>query len=77
MSKKVIGALLAIVMVLSVFSFTVFAAGATKYEVADNEYKQIWGLRTNGDKIDVILTTNYEVGPISFKIDARNFSLSL
>lgn len=69
MSKKVIGALLAIVMVLSVFSFTVFAAGDTKYEVADNEYKQTWGLKTNGNKIDVVLTTNYKVGPISFKID--------
>ena len=69
MSKKVIGALLAIVMVLSVFSFTVFAAGDTKYETAVNEYKQTWGLKTNGNKIDVVLTTNYEVGPISFQIE--------
>ena len=67
MSKKVIGALLAIVMVLSVFSFTVFAAGATKYEVADNEYKQIWGLRTNGDKIDVIFCNNEELFHFSYQ----------
>jgi hypothetical protein len=72
MSKKVIGALLALALVLSVFSFSVFAAG-TGYET-DTSYTQTWGLANKTDSngsytVDVVLTTNYPVGPIQFKID--------
>lgn len=73
MSKKVIGALLAIVMVLSVFSFTVFAA-STGYD-NDPSHTQTWGLanKTGGSDgtytVDVLLTTTYEVGPLQFKIE--------
>ena len=72
MSKKVIGALLALALVLSVFSFSVFAAG-TGYET-DASYTQTWGLsEIKGSAgtytVDVILTTNYPVGPVQFKID--------
>jgi len=73
MSKKVIGALLAIFMVLSVFSFTVFAV-STGYEAEGSTNKQTWGLAnkqqgSNGTyTVDVILSTNYKVGPIQFKI---------
>lgn len=72
MSKKVIGALLAIVMVLSVFSFTVFAA-STGYD-NDPSHTQTWGLanKTGSDgtyTVDVLLTTTYEVGPLQFKIE--------
>lgn len=72
MSKKVIGALLAIVMVLSVFSFTVFAA-STGYD-NDPSHTQTWGLanKTGSDgtyTVDVLLTTTYDVGPLQFKIE--------
>lgn len=72
MSKKVIGALLAIFMVLSVFSFTVFAV-STGYEAEGSTNKQTWGLEnkqgSNGTyTVDVVLDTNYKVGPIQFKI---------
>lgn len=72
MSKKVIGALLAIVMVLSVFSFTVFAA-STGYD-NDPSHKQTWGLAnktgSNGTyTVDVLLSTTYDVGPLQFKLE--------
>ena len=72
MSKKVIGALLAIVMVLSVFSFTVFAA-STGYDT-NPKHKQTWGLEnktgSNGTyTVDVLLSTTYDVGPLQFKIE--------
>lgn len=72
MSKKVIGALLAIVMVLSVFSFSVFAVG-TGYD-NNPDHIQTWGLanKTGSDgtyTVDVLLTTTYEVGPLQFKIE--------
>ena len=73
MSKKVIGALLAIFMVLSVFSFTVFAV-STGYEAEGSTNKQTWGLANKKQgsdgtyTVDVVLDTNYKVGPIQFKI---------
>lgn len=77
MSKKVLGALLAIVMVLSVFSVTAFAAGATSYEEDATLYKQTWSLTeptavADGYQVNVVLTTNYKVGPISFKIEGAD-----
>lgn len=73
MSKKVIGALLALALVLSVFSFSVFAAG-TGYD-NDPDHIQTWRLSAieagSGGTytVKVYLTTTYEVGPIQFKID--------
>ena len=72
-SRKVLGALLAVVMVLSVLSISAFAAGGTSYE-EDASFTQSWSLGTpvslggNQYKVDVILSTNYEVGPVSFKL---------
>lgn len=73
-SRKVLGALLAVVMVLSVLSISAFAAGATSYE-DDASFTQSWSLGTpvslggNQYKVDVILSTNYRVGPVSFKLE--------
>ena len=72
-SRKVLGALLAVVMVISVLSISAFAAGATSYE-EDASFTQNWSLGTpvslggNKYKVDVILSTNYDVGPVSFKL---------
>lgn len=73
-SRKVLGALLAVVMVLSVLSISAFAAGATSYE-DDASFTQSWSLGTpvslggNQYKVDVILSTDYPVGPVSFKLE--------
>lgn len=73
-SRKVLGALLAVVMVLSVLSISAFAAGGTSYE-EDASFTQSWSLGTptpgsDGQySITVILSTNYEVGPVSFKLE--------
>ena len=72
MSKKVIGVLLALIMVLSVFSLSALAIGEYDWELpADAEkYKQTWGLADGGNGVvQVTLTTTYEVGPISFVIE--------
>ena len=72
MSKKVIGALLAIALVLSVFSFSVFAAG-TGYD-NDPSHTQTWGFanKTGSDgtyTVEVLLTTTYDVGPLQFQLE--------
>ena len=73
-SRKVLGALLAVVMVLSVLSISAFAVCGTSYE-EDASFTQSWSLGTpvslggNQYKVDVILSTNYEVGPVSFKLE--------
>lgn len=76
MSKKVIGALLALALVLSVFSFSVFAVGTGYESEADaSKYTQIWGLANKQQgsdgtyTVDVVLTTDYLVGPIQFQIN--------
>jgi len=78
-SRKILGALLAVVMVLSVLSISAFAAGATSYEDLENDplaanYSQTWALGTPSGSdstytVDVLLTTNYNVGPVSFKLE--------
>lgn len=72
MSKKVIGALLALALVLSVFSFSVFAAG-TGYD-NDPSHTQTWGFanKTGSDgtyTVEVLLTTTYDVGPLQFQLE--------
>ena len=77
MSKKVIGALLALVMALSVFSLTVFAVGQISDESTTDaaKYTQTWSLSTpelvSGStyKVKVLLKTNYPVGPVQFKLN--------
>lgn len=70
MSKKVIGALLALIMVFSVFSLSALAIGQYDWEPDAGKYNQTWGLADGGNGVvQVTLTTDYEVGPISFVIE--------
>lgn len=72
MSKKVIGALLALIMVLSVFSLSALAIGQYDWESTEDatKFKQTWGLADGGNGVvQVTLSTNYGVGPISFVIE--------
>lgn len=72
MSKKVIGALLALIMVLSVFSLSALAIGQYNWESTEDatKFKQTWGLADGGNGVvQVTLSTNYGVGPISFVIE--------
>lgn len=78
-SRKILGALLAVIMVFSVVSVSAFAAGNTYYESAEDynnkTYTQSWYLDApqlvSGSTytVNVRLTTNYKVGPISFKLE--------
>ncbi len=75
MSKKVLGTLLAVVMVLSVFSISAFAIRADEYEPADTTYKSNWTISQNGSSATITVTANYALGPIGFKLlNASNFS---
>lgn len=82
MSRKVLSVMLALMLVLSAFSVTAFAAG-TGFEVEDEDEgvivsTQVWSLSeatkvSDGVySVDVSLTTNYVAGAISFRIDAEN-----
>lgn len=74
MSKKVLGALLAVVMLLSVFSISAFAIRADEYEPADTTYKSNWTISCNGSSATITVTANYALGPIGFKLlNASNF----
>lgn len=84
MSKKLISVMLALVMVLSVFSISAFAVDVG-YEDPDAEegYYQLWYLETTNEPdangnytVDVYLEANYYVGAISFHIDAVGATLS-
>lgn len=68
MSKKVLGALLAVVMVISVFSVSAFAVRADEYEPADTTYKSNWTISCDGSSATITVTANYALGPISFKL---------
>lgn len=75
MSKKVLGALLAVVMLISVLSVSVFAVGNTSYEEDPSAYTQNWTLGTPVSKggstyeVQVSLSTNYAVGPVAFRLE--------
>ncbi len=75
MSKKVLGALLALVMVLSVLSVSAFAVGGTSYEEDPSAYTQNWTLGIPVSKggstyeVKVSLSTNYPVGPVAFRLE--------
>ena len=83
MSKKVLSVMLAIMLVLSTFAVTAFAAGSA-FEVEDKDEgvilsTQVWSLSKEATKVsdsvykvDVALTTDYVTGAISFRVDAAN-----
>ena len=83
MSKKVLSVMLAIMLVLSTFAVTAFAAGSD-FEVEDKDEgvilsTQVWSLSKEATKVsdsvykvDVALTTDYVTGAISFRVDAAN-----
>lgn len=82
-SRKVLGALLAVIMVLSVMSVSAFAAGQMYYEAEEDftnkTYTQAWFLdapQGSGSSytINVKLTTNYNVGPIAFKLNGASIT---
>jgi len=89
MSKRLISVMLALVMVLSVFSVSAFAAVNVEYETFDEEagetevaYTQAWSLVTTNEAdangkytVDVCLETNYAVGAISFSVVAEGATL--
>lgn len=84
MSKKLISVMLALVMVLSVFSVSAFAVDVV-YEDPDAEeaYYQMWYLETTNEPdadgnytVDVYLEANYAVGAISFHVDAEGATLN-
>lgn len=84
MSKKLISVMLALVMVLSVFSISAFAVNV-EFEDPDAEeaYTQMWYLETTNEPdasgnytVDVYLEANYYVGAISFHIDAVGATLT-
>lgn len=73
-SRKVLCALLAVMMVFSVFSISAFAANEL-WEAEDATWTQEWSLGNptptdvaNQYTVDIILSTNYNVGPVSFKL---------
>ena len=76
MSKKLLSVVLALALALSCFAVSAFALGDYGYEnEADAAYyKQTWALGEPQDigggeyTVDVILTTNYLVGPIQFQV---------
>ncbi len=76
MSKKLLSVVLALALALSCFAVSAFALGDYGYEdEADAaSYTQTWALSEPQDigggeyAVDVILTTNYLVGPIQFKV---------
>ena len=89
MSKKILSVMLALVMVLSVFSISAFAGVSSSYEKIDEEagetqiaYTQKWSLVTANEPdadgyytVDVVLETNYNTGVICFDIVADGATL--
>lgn len=73
MSKKVLSVLVALCMMVSLFAVAANAAPLI-FEGEESTYEQVWSLTDpidNGDgtySVDVVLTTNYGVGQIQFKL---------
>lgn len=74
MSKKLLSVVLALALALSCFAVSAFALGSIGYESEEDAayYTQAWALESsnNGNTytVDVVLTANYKVGPIQFKV---------
>ncbi len=82
MSKKILSVVLALVFVLSAFTVSAFANNNSYAEEEGTSYTQTWALEANdnGDgtwKVSVMLTTNYAVGAIQFKIYNSNPKVTL
>ncbi len=89
MSKKVLSVMLALVMVLSVFSISAFAGVNARYEEIDEDagetqiaHTQKWSLVASEEPdadgnytVNVVLETNYNTGVISFDIVADGAEL--
>lgn len=81
MSKKLLSVFVALMMVVSMFAIVANAAGYEDDETA-SEYTQDWALSEpvdNGDgtwTVDVLLTTNYGVGPIQFVLTNTDTSVA-
>lgn len=79
-SRKVLSALLAVVMVIGMLSVCAFAAGDTFYEDAEDaaKFTQSWSLGTPVSQggttytVQVMLSTNYPVGPVAFKLEGAS-----
>lgn len=84
MSKKLFSVMLALVMVLSVFSVSAFAVNVAYEDPnAEEAYTQMWYLETTNEPdadgnytVDVYLETNYLVGAISFNVAAEGATLT-
>ena len=74
-TRKILSLVIAVAMLISVFAVSAFAYTPTDVDRNGNAYTQTWALseaRDNGDKtwsVDVLLTTNYKVGPIEFTVE--------
>lgn len=75
MSKKILSIVLALALALSCFAVSAFAAGSIAYESDEDAalYKQEWALESSNSgnvyTVKVLLTANYDVGPIQFKVN--------
>ncbi len=68
-SRRVLGAVLAVMLVLNVFAVSAFAAGGTSYESNAADYSQTWQVVSAGtNKVNITLKTDYLTGPIQFKL---------
>ncbi len=74
MSKKILSIVLALALALSCFAVSAFAAGSIAYESEEDAalYNQAWALESTNSgnvyTVKVLLTANYDVGPIQFKV---------
>lgn len=85
MSKKILSVMLALVMVMSVFSIVSFAGVNSRYETFDEDteaYAQKWSLETTNEAdengkytVNVVLETNYGVGAISLPLVVEGATL--
>lgn len=74
MSKKILSIVLALALALSCFAVSAFAAGSIAYESDEDAalYNQAWALESTNSgnvyTVKVLLTADYDVGPIQFKV---------
>lgn len=74
MSKKILSIVLALALALSCFAVSAFAAGSIAYESEEDAalYNQAWALESTNSgnvyTVKVLLTADYDVGPIQFKV---------
>ena len=75
MSKKILSIVLALALALSCFAVSAFAIGSIAYESDEDAalYNQAWALESTNSgnvyTVKVLLTADYDVGPIQFKVN--------